>query len=188
MIASVCVGRSVQVPTILSRGGLPVAAWRRLRSTGSNSGSKLRARGRKWTQLRVSERGGEAPSVAGSLRLGAGRSQVQILSPRLDEPLRRAMHKRAKRLLVGGLWGANSCKRQCLHSASLELFGSISGAAAPETTGAKLRRAIAAVGSPPIVRRRCNLQGVRNWPDETVSKTVVRLIGVPRVRISPPPL
>jgi len=63
----------------------PYVARSRGTATGSNSGSKLRARWLNWAQLIAPHCWPNAPSDPRSLCLGAGRSQVQILSPRYRE-------------------------------------------------------------------------------------------------------
>jgi len=51
-------------------------------ATGSNSGSNLSKNHGNWAQLNPPESRPDAPSGPGTVGLGAGRSQVQILSPR----------------------------------------------------------------------------------------------------------
>jgi hypothetical protein len=54
---------------------------------GSNLGSKVSATQEHSDAPKASKHGLRAPSDAETVRLGAGRSQVQILSPRLTNSL-----------------------------------------------------------------------------------------------------
>jgi hypothetical protein len=70
-----------------SRGtAAPAGADRAPAPTGCNPGCKVSATGGDCDQLDAALRREIPPEVTGSFRLGAGRSQVQILSPRLEAP------------------------------------------------------------------------------------------------------
>src|SRR6476619_5562997 len=57
-----------------------------MQRAGSNPGSKSSATERNWEHLKETQRRGISADATGSLRLGAERSQVQILSPRREDP------------------------------------------------------------------------------------------------------
>ena len=60
---------------------------------GSIPGSKLSATEANRGQLKTAQRAEVGVTASGSLRLGAGRSQVQILSPRCEGPAKRDQHR-----------------------------------------------------------------------------------------------